>query len=382
MRFYINGIRECWKMFGPNRHFFHCAMVIFIFMLLNVIKAVTLFLDRIFYSQFKDVAVRQPVFIIGHPRSGTTFMHKLFTQTDEMAAYYSWHLLFPAITARKVVRPLVDFLSRHGLTTLIPEETGHGVGLDKVEEEELLFLHNSDTQFAVIMSPLGFLDDEFDEFRLHDQMPDAFRLRSARFLKSLFQRHIYYTGKRQIFAQMHFSTHRIKTLMAVFPDARFIYMHRMPEDTLPSAFSLMENLLDLIWGMHRFSEEQIKRFFEYRYRASIDLYKYFYDLWQNNEIDRDRVLIVPYKQLKDDLVDVFDRVVEFTGIEPSDALAAAVRRQAEKQKKYRRIHEVRSLESFGIDSRRLKDDFAFLHPTDAHAEDQCLAVTSEKSGYL
>ena len=248
--------------------------------------------------------------------------------------------------------------------------------LDKVEEEELLFLHNSDTQFAVIMSPLGFLDDEFDEFRLHDQMPDAHRLRSARFLKSLFQRHIYYTGKRQIFAQMHFSTHRIKTLMAVFPDARFIYMHRMPEDTLPSAFSLMENLLDLIWGMHRFSEEQIKRFFEYRYRASIDLYKYFYDLWQNNEIDRDRVLIVPYKQLKDDLVDVFDRVVEFTGIEPSDALVAAVKQQAQKQKKYRRIHEVRSLESFGIDSRRLKDDFAFLYQTDPYAEDQFLAVAN------
>ena len=369
MRFYINGIRECWKMFGPNRHFFHCAMVIMIFMLLNAIKAVTLFLDRIFFPAFKDVHVRQPVFIIGHPRSGTTFMHKLFTQTNEMAAYYSWHLLFPAITARKVVRPLVDFLTRRGLTTLIPEETGHGVGLDKVEEEELLFLHNSDTQFAVIMSPLGFLDDEFTQYRLHDQMPDAHRLKSARFLKSLFQRHIYYTGKTQVFAQTHFSTHRIKTLMEVFPDARFIYMHRLPEDTLPSAFSLMENLLDLIWGMHRFSEEQIKRFFQYRYRASIDLYRYFYDVWQNREIDRDRVLIVSYEQLKEDLMGVFDRVVEFTGIEPGEALTAAVNQQAEKQKKYRRIHAVRALEEFGIDSRRLEKDFAFLYGNDPYASD-------------
>jgi len=204
---------------------------------------------------------------------------------------------------------------------------------------------------------------------LHDQMPDAHRLRSARFLKSLFQRHIYYTGKTQVFAQTHFSTHRIKTLMEVFPDARFIYMHRLPEDTLPSAFSLMENLLDLIWGMHRFSEEQIKRFFQYRYRASIDLYRYFYDVWQNREIDRDRVLIVSYEQLKDDLMGVFDRVVEFTGIEPGEALTAAVNQQAEKQKKYRRIHAVRALEEFGIDSRRLKKDFAFLYGNDPYASD-------------
>ena len=364
MRFYLNGIAECWKMFGANRHFFHCTMVILIFTLLSVIKTVTLFLDRIFFPQFKDAEVRQPVFIIGHPRSGTTFMHKLFTQTDEMAAFYSWHLLFPAITARKVVRPIVDFFRRRGMTVLIPEETGHGVGLDKVEEEELLFLHNHDTQFAIILSPLGFIEDEFEEFRLHDQMSDNHRIRSARFLKSLFQRHIYYTGKQQIFAQTHFSTHRIKTLMEVFPDARFIYMHRMPEDTLPSAFSLIDNMIDLLWGKHRFSKQQAKMFFQYRYQASIDLYKYFYDVWQNNEIDKQRVMIVSYDQLKEDLMGVFDRVVEFTHINPSDRLRTAVRTQSEKQKTYQRIHEVRALEEFGIDSRRLRDDFAFIYGKD------------------
>jgi hypothetical protein len=235
------------------------------------------------------------------------------------------------------------------------------VAIDKVEEEELLFLHNIDTQFAVILSPLGFLEDTFDKFRLHDLMPDTHRLRSARFLKSLFQRHIYYTGKKQIFAQTHFSTHRIKTLMEVFPDARFIYMHRMPEDTLPSAFSLIYNMIDLLWGMHRVTSEQINRFFEYRYQASIDLYQYFYDLWQNNEIDKSRVLVVSYDQLKENLIAVFDSVVEFTGVEPSDVLCSTVKQQAEKQKKYQRGHEVRPLEDFGIDSRRLKDDFSFLY---------------------
>lgn len=364
MRLYLNGIAECWKMFGANRHFLHCTMVILMFTILSVIKTITLFLDRIFFPKHKDVEVRQPVFIIGHPRSGTTFMHKLFTQTDEMAAYYSWHLLFPAITARVVVKPIVEFFQRRGMTTLILEETGHGVALDKVEEEELLFLHNSDTQFAVVLSPLGFLEDAFPQYRFHDQMPDAHRIRSAQFLKSLFQRHIYYTGKKQIFAQTHFSTHRIKTLMEVFPDARFIYMHRMPEDTLPSTFSLIYGMFDLLWGMHRFSKEQTDRFFQYRYQASIDLYKYFYDVWQNNEINRQRVMIVPYGHLKEDLMGVFNRVVEFTKTEPSDALKTAVRQQAEKQKKYQRIHEVHSLEDFGIDSRRIKDDFAFLYGKD------------------
>ena len=366
MRFYFHGMRVCWQMFGLSRDFLHCAMVIMIFIILSVTKTATLFLDRIFFTKFRRVEVKQPVFIIGHPRSGTTFMHKLFTQTDEMAAYCSWHLMFPAISARIFVRPIVNFLLRRQITTIFPESTGHHTAIDQVEEEELLFIHNLDTQFAIILSPMGFLEDTFDEFRLHDLMPDSQRLRSARFLKSLFQRHIYYTGKEQIFAQTHFSTHRIKTLMEVFPDARFIYMHRMPEHTLPSYFTLNHNMIDQLWGAHRFAPDQIKHFNEYRYKACIDLYRYFYDLWQNNEIDKTRVLVVSYDQLKEDLTGVFESVVEFTGINPSDALRSAVKQQAKEQKKYHRAHEVRPLQDFGIDSDRLKEDFAFLYNKTPH----------------
>ena len=366
MRFYFRGIRVCWQMFGLSRDFMRCAMVIMIFIILSMVKTVTLFFDRIFFRKFRSIEVKQPVFIIGHPRSGTTFMHKLFTQTHEMAAYYSWHLLFPAISARIFVRPIVNFFLRRQMTTIFPESTGHHTAIDKVEEEELLFIHNLDTQFAIILSPMGFLENTFDEYRLHDLMPDSQRLRSARFLKSLFQRHIYYTGKKQIFAQTHFSTHRIKTLMEVFPDARFIYMHRMPEHTLPSYFTLIHNMLDQLWGTAKFKSDQIKKFYEYRYKACIDLYRYFYDLWMNNEIDKSRVLVISYDQLTENLMSVFESVVKFTEIEPTDTLRAAIKQQAEAQKKYQRAHEVRPLEDFGIDSHRLREDFAFLYNKDPH----------------
>jgi len=149
--------------------------------------------------------------------------------------------------------------------------------------------------------------------------------------------------------------------MEVFPDARFIYMHRMPEDTLPSSFSLIYNMVDLIWGMHRFTPNRITRFFDYRYRASIDLYRYFYDLWHNNDIDKKRVLIIPYPRLQENLMGVFEQVIQFTGIPPSDLLRETVIQQAAKQKKYKRIHRVRPLEDFGIDSGRVKADFSFLY---------------------
>ncbi len=368
MRMYKQGLAVSWELFGLSRNFVFFVFVILFFLVHSAFTVTTLFLDHIFFPGFRKVKVKQPVFIIGHPRSGTTFIHHLFTQTGEMAAFTTWQLLFPAITARGIVKPIVKVLTRKHPIVLIPEEAGHQIALDTVEEDEMLFLHNHDTQFVIIGTPLGFSEKDYREIRFHDLQPRKRRIKSALFLKSIFQRHIYYTGKTQIFAQTHFSTHRIKTLMEVFPDAKFIYMHRMPEETLPSYLSLTHNTLDILWGMHRFSDAQKATFYNRRYEASLELYRYFYELWHNNEIDREKVLIVPYKKLRKELMPMFEQIVEFTGITPSDELRSAVAHQAQKQKSYQRKHEVKTLADFGISDDRVRKDFAFLYTDDPFAD--------------
>ncbi len=368
MRMYRQGLAASWELFGFSKNFAFFVMVILFFMVHSFFTAVTLFLDHLFFPKFRKVKVKRPVFIIGHPRSGTTFIHHLFTQTGEMAAFTTWQLLFPALTARKIVGPIVRFLTRKQPVVLIPEAAGHQIALDSVEEDEMLFLHNHDTQFVIIGTPLGFVENDYREIRFHDLQPEKRRIKSARFLQSIFKRHIHDTGKTQIFAQTHFSTHRIKTLLDVFPDARFIYMHRMPEDTLPSYLSLNYNTLDILWGMHRFSEKQKANYYNRRYQASLELYRYFYDLWHKNEIDRKKVLIVPYQKLRRELIPMFEQIVEFTGIKPSEALREAVSLQAQKQKSYQRKHQVKTLADFGISDERVRKDFGFLYTDDPFGE--------------
>lgn len=359
MNLYKKGFKGSWDLLGPGLDFVYVSLVMLIFALHSAITWFSLFLDNFFFPGYRNIKVEKPVFIIGHPRSGTTFVHSLFNQTGETASFKAWHLLFPSLTARLLVAPVVNFLIRRNKTDLIPKEAGHHIALDKSEEEEMLFIHNHDTQFVIITTPLGFLDDEFRELRFHDLQPRDRRIRSAIFLKSLFQRQIYYTGNNQIFAQTHFSTHRIKTLMEVFPDAKFIYIDRSPQETLPSYFSLVNNVIDIIWGLHRFSTDQIKRFFEYRYRASLELYGYFHELCNSGEVDKERILIIPYNELKENLIDSFEKIVCFTDISVSPELRAEVEKQDEKQHGYQRAHDVRKLSDFGIDEDRMAKDFAF-----------------------
>lgn len=58
---------------------------------------------------------------------------------------------------------------------------------------------------------------------------------------------------------------------------------------------------------------------------------------------------------------MFEQIVYFTTIEPSDELQRAVEHQAKKQKNYKRKHQVKTISDFGINREQVKQDFAFLY---------------------
>lgn len=51
------------------------AMALFwpAFLLLQTINGLALLLDRVLFPRYRQIAVREPLFVVGIPRSGTTF---------------------------------------------------------------------------------------------------------------------------------------------------------------------------------------------------------------------------------------------------------------------------------------------------------------------
>jgi len=318
----------------------------------------TLFLDKIFFPGYRQIEVRRPIFIIGHPRSGTTFLHKLLGLSEQAVSFTFWELTFPALTARKMVKPLYNYLCKKGLTEVFPKETGHRIDIREPEEEEMLFINNYDTQF-IAAGLLGLDEDEYPELQWHDHQPNSRRFKSTEFLRECFKRQILYTEKQQIIAQTHFSTLRIKTLMEAFPDAKFIYVVRNPHQVIASFLSLLHKTIDLRWGLAPIPKPVIERYNRRRYQAMIDLYRYFYDLERNHELSEERVMILPYDLLLTDLQGAVEQAIKFTGLEASEAMLKKVAAQAARQKDYLPKHKVMSLETFGISREEINRDFAF-----------------------
>ena len=357
LQVYYRIVISAWKTFGLKPIFWRWAVFVPMFL---AFTHLTLFLDRIFFPKHRQIQVKQPIFIIGHPRSGNTFLHKLITQTDEFVAFKTWHILFPSLTARVLVKPFIKYLINKNKSSIVPDQVGHGVALDKTEEEELLFFHKLDTQFVWARSPLGFDDQENPEFRFHDLQAPSRRRSSINFFKGCLQRQIYYTGKQQVVLQTLQSVHRIKTILEAFPDAKFIYLVRSPQETIPSHLSILWFLLDLQLGVENIPPHKLQRYIDRRYRYNIDLYRYFYDLQKNQEIPEDRVMTVRYDSLRSDLEKTFAAIVKFTGIEPSDELKQAVKEQAITQKNYQRKHQFISLEDLSLSREQIAKDFDFI----------------------
>ncbi|MGF1589142.1 MAG: sulfotransferase [Pleurocapsa sp.] len=357
LQVYYRIVVSAWKTFGFGAIFWRWAILMPIFI---AFTHLTLLLDHIFFPQFRKTQVKNPIFIIGHPRSGNTFLHQLLTQTDEFVAFQTWQILFPSLTARVLVKPFVEYLIKKNKSSLIPEQVGHGVSLDKVEEEELLFFHKLDTQFVWARSPLGFDEQEHPEFRFHDLQAPSRRRRSINFFKGCLQRQIYSTGKQQVILQTLQSVHRIKTIIEAFPDAKFIYLVRSPAETIPSHLSVLWFLLDLQLGVKNIPADKLQRYINRRYQYNIDLYRYFYDLQKNQEIAEDQVKIVHYDQLRSNLEQTFTKIVEFTGIRASTQLKDAVKEKAQNQQNYRRKHQYLNLEALSLSEEQIFQDFDFV----------------------
>ena len=67
--------------------------------------ALCFFLDGILYPGMWKVEVKEPVFMVGHARSGTTLTHRLMSQDEGRFSFFLlYECYFPSILQKKVIR--------------------------------------------------------------------------------------------------------------------------------------------------------------------------------------------------------------------------------------------------------------------------------------
>jgi len=195
--------------------------------------------DRQLHPQIAVQPIRHPIFVVGLPRSGTTFLHRLLSQDPANRVPLTWEAMLPSPppeSATHTSDPRIEFAEQQvrWFLRLAPRfQRIHPVGARLAEECVLLHSHSFvsyqfDTMYR-IPSYSDWLErqDFQDSYRVHRQLLQHLQWRCP--------------GERWVLkAPNHLF--QLPALLATYPDACLVWTHRTPLDTLGSLASLCSEL--------------------------------------------------------------------------------------------------------------------------------------------
>src|SRR6201992_2967042 len=330
----------------------------------QAISATTLGLDHLFYPRHRKQVIDRPIFIIGNPRSGTTFLHRLLLGAGDMAAFELWEMLFPAITARKLLGGIVPRFDRLSPARYHPSDV-HDTSLRGIETDDVAwFFRTLDGPFAwayfLAWQDTWGSDLSRREFAIDGITPDEEK-RFFDYYDACWRRNLTLQGADRVLAKTSMLTMRLDAVLRRYPDCKLVYVIRDPVDVIPSGMSLLASVLENgydVWN--RTKEEDQRRWLENLYQASCDMLRYFYEAQSAGQIPEPHLGVVRHAGLDHGLRPTIERILDFIEIKPTEAFVEEVREQSARQRSYTSRHE-HSPQQFGIAPERIRQDLGFVY---------------------
>ena len=327
---------------------------------LALLHAVTFALDPIMFPELRRTEVRKPVFVVGHARSGTTYLHRMLANDPRFSYVLLWEMFFPSLLEKKVLRAVLRWDLRLGgrLRRRIDalderlfskSQSVHESGLFAPEEDEFLLTLSCASGFWVVQFPYV---DELDFYYVDDRWPAAKRRRVMQFYKECVRRQLVLNGP----GLMHLSKApihcgRVESLIETFPDARFVVPVRNPYETIPSFLKLMQ----FAWSARKRSEKYMAESYRYFVDSSYHYYQHPLDVLEAHpEVPS---AIVDYRDLVTNPAGTMLRVYDELEIGMVAAQEKAL--ADEKGREYRSGHTY-SLEEFGLEVDDIRTQLAPL----------------------
>jgi hypothetical protein len=334
-----------------------------VFIIFKLLQVIGFAIDDLFYKDYQRQELSQPVFIIGNPRSGTTFLHRLLAKDEQnFSTIRTWEIFFaPSVFQRKIVWAIQAVDDKFGGAVqrwLVRQEQKtwfnnhmHKVSLWEAEEDESLLLAIWESIFTSVFFPHP---DLVRKYAMFDKgVPRRERRRIMRFYRACLRKHLYAHNTRKKFLSKNpaFSA-KVASLYEFFPNAKIIYLVRNPLDTVPSLISWMT------YQWSQFSDPAD----EYLYRDYlIQLAKewYEYPLEQLEKALPESYEIVVYDELAKDPKSVIGRVYDKFGFEVSPEFSAALEEANVAAKSYKSKHRY-SLAKIGLTKQQLVQTFRLV----------------------
>jgi len=301
------------------------------------------------HPEIRDEPIARPIFLMGLPRSGTTFLQNLFDHDDGLRLLRTWETLRPcpppaadpASVAPRIEaadrflnrwrRDVENFDATHLMDVTGPDECAHIMSMG--------FTQAGFQNYAKVPSYFDWLLRAADfraAYRLHKTLLQLLQWRAA--------------TRRWV---LKYPNHMLAVadIRAVYPDAISVVTHRDPVQTLASLCALTEQYRAARYDtddrpalgreMLHFVSAHIDRFLAYR-----------------DTVDDDGIIDVDYYRLAADPVSTVAEIYDRTGMAMPDMVRDRLASWTEANPKGRRGRHDYRLADYGLEAEQLSAVFA------------------------
>lgn len=258
---------------------------------------------------------QDPIFIIGHWRSGTTHLHNILSHDPQ----FGWLTVIPGLFPDGM-QGILPRLAAEYLKRTLPKKRSFDnvrIGLDTPQEEEICLANLCGlSYFNCYYYPRGFLRHFRESVLLdgvsaarHEELQEAYRALAARLSA--------HCGGRRLLLKNPSATARIRLLKRVFPRARFVCLIRNPFIVFASSLRRLPAMLHAFaWQDYRHLDLE---------RVVLDCYRLLMQRYLDDspQLSPEELIEIRFEDLAAEPQQIAERVYRWLQLPmPRDAIAA------------------------------------------------------------
>ncbi|MDG6217849.1 MAG: sulfotransferase [Candidatus Thermoplasmatota archaeon] len=249
---------------------------------------------------------KDPVFIIGHWRSGTTYLHNVLSMDPVYGFCTTFHATLPGVYlgSEKTLKPLLQA----SIPSTRPMDNA-AMGPDLPQEEEYAIAN---------ISPYGYYNGwcfpkniyRYNTYVPINQQSSAIQEEWIETYQYFIKKLTLYRNGKQLLLKNPAHTARLTILKELYPKAKFIHIYRNPYDVFYSMLKFMSIVLPRYCVQSPPTIQEMKDVILSMYTT---LYTAYFE--QRTQLDTDQLIEISYEQFINDPLPLLKKIYETLDIE-------------------------------------------------------------------
>ncbi len=268
-----------------------------------------------------------PVFILGHWRSGTTFMHNVFSCDRHFGYNTTYQTVFPHLMM------FGRAFFKKNMAWLMPDKRptdNMELSVDLPQEEEFALANMMPYTYYNFWFFPKYMHEYCDRYLTFERItPEELRVFEEVFTK-LIKISLWNTHGTQFLSKNPPHTGRVRELVKMFPDAKFIYLVRNPYTVFESTRSFFNNTIKPL-KLEDISPEEMER-------NILDIYTKLYKRYQADKalIPKGNLVEVKFEDYETDAFGMTRQIYADLGLPGFKEAEEAIRAYTDKKKGYKK----------------------------------------------